>query len=97
MIARVAKQKGVRTKPEKAMKSFLDMLEVTYVEQHPVPRAGVADFYVPSENLVIEVDGEWWHSLPANVRNDARKNREYAKQGIRVVRISERDLVKRTA
>lgn len=31
------------------------------------------DFFIPSSNLLIEVQGEYWHSLPKHMKNDRSK------------------------
>lgn len=53
------------TKPEKEFAMLLEELEVEFIFQHPVPwRKGWKkwyDFYLPQKNLLIEVDGTYWH------------------------------------
>ena len=46
----------------------------------------IADFVAPSVMLVVEVDGGY-HGEAARVRGDARRDRDLAKLGYRVVRI----------
>lgn len=43
--------------------TVLDALEIDYVPQHGVGRL-VADFYVPALNLILEVNGCYWHACP---------------------------------
>ncbi len=47
------------------------------------------DFYIPSLHLLIEVDGDYWHSLPENVKNDKYKNRFAEHMGYQLLRIPE--------
>ncbi|MEK7767429.1 MAG: DUF559 domain-containing protein, partial [bacterium] len=47
----------------------------------------VADFYVPSYNQVIEVDGEYWHGKPEVKARDTRRDVELIALGYNVVRI----------
>ena len=82
-----------RTKPELAMRRWLDCVGVEYLEQYPIPKVGIADFFLPSLNLAIEVDGVWWHSQPRGVANDKRKNAAYARAGIEVLRIPDSALI----
>lgn len=72
---------------EKAVKGVLDVLGVDYVFQYPV--AGfVADFYVPSRNLILECDGEYWHALPKMRARDERHDAKLVALGYRVARLS---------
>ena len=47
----------------------------------------IADFMAPGVKLVVEVDGGY-HGEAARVRSDARRDRDLAKLGYRVVRLS---------
>lgn len=92
-IFTVRRTKLRRTKPELAFKRWLDCVGAEYKEQHPIPKVGVADFYIPAANLAIEVDGAWWHSMPQNASNDRRKNAAYVRQGINAERIPDWALI----
>lgn len=46
-----------------------------------------ADAFVPRLNLVIEADGDYWHSLPGAEERDARKDSYLRELGYRVLRI----------
>lgn len=80
-----------RTSIEVAMASVLDALDVQYVEQYPI-RWYACDFYLPDHNLVIECDGDYWHSTPEAKRNDKRKNTYLRKYGYKLLRFSETDI-----
>lgn len=48
--------------------------------------------YVPDfrlGNVLVEVDGTYWHSLPEIIARDQRKNAEYLRRGHCIVRIPE--------
>ena len=45
------------------------------------------DMALPLEMVAIELDGEYWHSLPAMVDKDRRKDEWLTAQGWRVIRI----------
>ena len=47
------------------------------------------DIYLPSLNLGIEFDGEYWHSLEGAKEKDERKNQLCEEKGIRLLRIKE--------
>lgn len=45
------------------------------------------DLALPLEQIAVELDGEYWHSLPSAMANDKRKNTYLAKAGWAVVRV----------
>lgn len=47
------------------------------------------DFYISELNLLIEVDGYYWHSLPKNIINDQYKNELAKIAGYELIRIPE--------
>ena len=47
------------------------------------------DFYVPSLNLIIECDGDYWHSLEKKKIADKRKNAYAKNQGYGMLRLPE--------
>jgi len=49
----------------------------------------LVDAYIPSLNLIIEADGDYWHSLEWSKNNDFRKNAYLKKCGFNIIRISE--------
>lgn len=56
------------------MRDFLDVLGVDYIWQFsPKGYGRVYDFYIPSANLIIEIDGSWYHSDPRVVTEDNKK------------------------
>jgi very-short-patch-repair endonuclease len=78
------------TSPEKNVRICLEMLNVKYLQEHifngwkyPV------DFYVPEFNIVIEVDGEYWHSKQSSKDRDKRKTNWLESKGYKVFRISD--------
>lgn len=52
-----------KTKLEKEFESMLQALNVDYIYQYVVNGYNY-DFYIPSKNILIEVDGDWWHCNP---------------------------------
>lgn len=80
-----------RQRVSKIEKKFGDMLEHEGLNIQRSYRIGpwVCDFYVPSVNLVIEFDGKYWHSLPAMIKRDKRKDEYLLAQGYRISRVQE--------
>jgi very-short-patch-repair endonuclease len=78
------------SKPEQA---FLDevALVVPFVIRRQEPLGGfVADGYIAEHRLVIEFDGEYWHSFSNVQAKDRRKDAAYSAIGLRVVHVPER-------
>ena len=51
------------TKPERLFALILDMNNIEYEKQKPVKRYK-CDFYIPAYNLIVEIDGDYWHANP---------------------------------
>jgi len=50
------------------------------------------DFYLPDYNLIIEVDGEYWHSKKDVILLDKQKDIEAKKYGFNTLRLSGKDI-----
>ena len=89
------KQKQYGTKIEINLSKWLVQENLSYIAQYPmITNIGtfVYDFYVPSMNLLIEVDGEYWHSKSLEqINRDKLKMRKAKEIGFVVVRISDQD------
>jgi len=73
MDARVKQlSEGFRSGLEVATANRLDHLGLRYQSQFPVGHY-VWDFYLPDHQLLVDVNGEYWHSLPENVCKDKAK------------------------
>jgi very-short-patch-repair endonuclease len=79
---------------EKAVRLELKRRKIKFEQEYPV-RIGrrrwcyYLDFFIPDWNLVIEVDGTYWHRTDAEKKRDARKDKRLAKLGFIVKRITE--------
>ncbi len=111
---RTVKRKAVRKHPkygtskleEDFAREFLDKLGVEYIYQFEAKDIGrFYDFYLPKHNLIIEVDGSYYHSDPRlvkeedmspmqkrNKRVDEYKNKWALAHGIPIMRIWEKDI-----
>lgn len=49
------------------------------------------DIYIPSLNVGIEYDGDYWHSLPDMIERDKKKDIRCQKDNIKLIRIKESD------
>ena len=58
---------------------------------HQVVEGEPVDFYWPDDRVVLEIDGEFYHSLPRDRLNDARRDDKLTLAGYAVLRVSEHD------
>jgi very-short-patch-repair endonuclease len=87
----VKKQGGMVSSIEIAVKKVLDSLGENYHHQHRIGKF-LVDFYLPDRNLVIEADGDYWHSLERNRKNDIKKDQYMKESQINLVRLKESDI-----
>jgi Transcriptional regulator, AbiEi antitoxin/Protein of unknown function (DUF559) len=59
---------------------------------HQVVEGEPVDFYWPDHRVVVEVDGDLYHSLPRDRLNDTRRDRKLTLAGYAVLRVSELEL-----
>ena len=81
------------TLPERIVENYLLFNNVLYVKQFRY-KLGVADFYLPEENIIIECDGDYWHNLPNYKKRDKKQTEWLEENGYKVVRLWESDIKK---
>ena len=103
-IKKKKKEYGTSKLEERFAKEFLDKLKIKYVYQFKAESIGrFYDFYLPEDNLIIEIDGTYWHSyglLYEEMTPTQKRNRRVDKQkdhwalinGIPILRIWEHDI-----
>lgn len=88
------------SKPEKELRKILSDIGIDFVPSFPIKNK-VFDIYIPSQNLLIEVDGIYWHSRNKtnlntaqlkNVENDNIKNGLAKEMGYNLLRVWEDDI-----
>ncbi len=87
------------TKPELSFERQLQEVSLEYTKQKRVGNM-LVDFYLPQQNLVIEVDGCWWHGCPdchpnggATVDGFEARRQRLAALGYDAIRIWEHELI----
>lgn len=98
------KMSNKMTEPERVFFDMMKELEVV-VETQKVIGNKIFDFYIPSKNMIIEVDGDYWHANPLiyqsedlnkiqsrNVKNDKFKDILATGNGFLIERVWEYDL-----
>lgn len=87
------------TKPELAMKKILKGLRLKFIHGYSVwniDHKYMADFYLPKHNLIIEVDGLYWHNFPHGREIDHIRNSELNAAGYKILRFWENNFNKDT-
>jgi very-short-patch-repair endonuclease len=89
-----AKQNGIKepTSIEKKLYSELKNRGLLFETQKLINGKFVVDAYIPSLNLIIEADGDYWHSLPKNMARDKSKNSYLKAVGFNLIRLSETEI-----
>ncbi|MEK9207915.1 MAG: DUF559 domain-containing protein [Patescibacteria group bacterium] len=85
----ISQSKRKQTKPEKIIIDKLNEDKINHISQYLVNSKFLVDEYLPDKNLIIEVDGNYWHSLSRVVKKDKAENAYLKKCGYKVIRIPE--------
>lgn len=80
------------TSIEKAVYDYLVLKGVIFEKQKLINGKFVVDAYIPSLNLVIEADGNYWHTLDRVMKKDKAENAYLKKCGFSLVRLSEEEI-----
>ena len=75
-INRILAQKGYETSTEKQTRKWLEGLGVEFKKQFSIGKYFV-DFYIPELKMIIEADGDYWHS---NQSEDIKRDIEIKKK-----------------
>lgn len=90
------------TSPERVFLKMMKEIKVK-VESQKIVKDKIYDFYIPSKNMLIEVDGDYWHGNPEvfkehsnmqkkNIKNDIYKDTIAKGLGYKIERVWEKDL-----
>ncbi len=77
------------TSIEEMIYGELERRGVTFVKQQVIDGLWVADALIPGARVVIECDGEYWHSRPEMQERDRKKDRYLESRGYKVLRFAE--------
>lgn len=61
--------KSKNTKPEILFQEILKSLNIDYVCQKSIKKYK-CDFFIPNYNLIVEIDGDYWHANPSKYSPD---------------------------
>lgn len=76
------------TSIERLIRLELQKLKEPFEQEWKIGRY-YADFYLPERDLIIECDGEYWHSSQTVKLRDKRKDKFLRKQGYKIMRLTE--------
>lgn len=107
-IQRIIKTGKVkRSLLEIRFETFLETLDIKFISSYYINTKNyhfIFDFYLPKDNILIEVDGDFWHCNPKthsfpicktqeiNVKNDQEKNKWAEENGYKLLRFWEDDI-----
>lgn len=77
------------TNIEKKVREQLEKRNIAYEQEKRIGHRFHLDFYLPEQNIAIECDGKFWHSLPGAARRDKRKEKFIESLGMSLVRLPE--------
>ena len=86
------KMKRKDTFVESRMESELIRNNIYYQKQVPLCNITVVDFYLPDYKIVIYIDRDYWHNLPAVKKRDEKQNRILEENRYQVLRFWEHDI-----
>jgi very-short-patch-repair endonuclease/endogenous inhibitor of DNA gyrase (YacG/DUF329 family) len=78
------------TKPELLFKEILKLLDIEYkhnYQLYSIKHFYPADFYLEKYNLIIEIDGAYWHNYPHGTEKDHIRTQEISDSGMNILRI----------
>lgn len=80
------------TSIEKKLYEELKKRGLLYETQKLINGRFLVDAYIPSLNLIIEADGDYWHSLKRVKNKDKAENAYLTKCGYKLLRLSEAEI-----
>jgi len=80
------------TSIEKKVYKELEARHLLFEKQKLINGKFLVDAYISNLNLVIEVDGDYWHSLPRVMKKDKAENAYLTKCGYNLLRLSEKEI-----
>ncbi len=77
------------SKLEKGFAKKLKNESLVFEAQYPIKGFSI-DIAFPKKKLAVEVDGEYWHSLPNVIEKDKRKDKQLKDRGWEVIHVGEK-------
>ncbi len=83
------------TSIEVKIQNFLKQLNIEFTPHKPITNIKhiyQCDIFIPSKNLIIECDGNYWHNYPIGKFMDYVRNEEIKEAGFNLLRLWEQDI-----
>jgi len=90
-------QQSQETTPESLLYAELERRRIPFMRQQPIDGLYVVDALIPGARIVIECDGDYWHTQPALQKRDKRKDSYLRYRSYIVVRFWESELKENAA
>lgn len=84
------------TSIEKIVYELLKSRGIIFEKQKLINGRFLVDAYIPDLNLIIECDGNYWHSLDRVKNKDKAENAYLDKCGYKLLRLSEEEIISGT-
>lgn len=91
LLGRLAQRPQKLTRPEKKLYEILNSYNIEFEPQKYIGSYCVDAFIKP--NIIIEVDGEYWHNYPYGKETDAKRDKELQEKGYKVHRYWAKDIL----
>ena len=82
------------TKIEVKIQNYLKQLNIDFFTHQymKIEHGYQCDILIPSMNLVIECDGDYWHKYPIGLEKDHIRTKELIEKGFKVIRLWEHEI-----
>jgi len=87
----VLKQKKQDTTIERIIEKYLIKIGVDFKKQVRFGKIAIVDFLIMNE-LIVQCDGDYWHSLQKVKRRDIRQDLWFTNNGYKIIRFKEKDI-----
>jgi len=91
LLALSLKKQAISKGPTSIEKKLYEELKtrgLLFEKQRLINGRFLVDAYIPNLNLVIEADGDYWHSLPKSIEKDKIKNTYLLERGYNLLRLT---------
>jgi len=85
-------QQQQETTPESLLYAELERRRIPFMRQQPIDGLYVVDALIPGAKIVVECDGDYWHTLPGAPERDKRKDKYLKARHYHVLRFHESEL-----
>lgn len=74
------------------MRLLLEANNISFIQEYAISKRDVFDFFLPEFTLLIECDGEYWHSSKRAKVRDQQKNQNAEAMGFQIMRFAENEI-----